>query len=29
VQEAMIEEGYSCTFQEMNQVAASGTLGEQ
>jgi hypothetical protein len=29
VQEAMINEGYSCTFQEMNQVAASGTLGEQ
>jgi hypothetical protein len=29
VQEAMIKEGYSCTFQEMNQVAASGTLGEQ
>jgi hypothetical protein len=29
VQEAMIEEGYSCTFQEMNQVAISGTLGEQ
>jgi len=28
VQEAMIKEGYSCTFQEMNQVAASGTLGE-
>jgi hypothetical protein len=29
VQEAMIKEGYSCTFQEMNQVAISGTLGEQ
>ena len=29
LQEAMIKEGYSCTFQEMNQVAASGTLGEQ
>ena len=29
VQEAMIKEGYSCTFQEMNQVAVSGTLGEQ
>jgi hypothetical protein len=29
VQEAMINEGYSCTFQEMNQVAAGGTLGEQ
>ena len=29
VQQAMIKEGYSCTFQEMNQVAASGTLGEQ
>jgi len=28
VQEAMIKEGYSCTFQEMNQVGASGTLGE-
>src|SRR5215211_4283071 len=29
VQEAMIKEGYSCTFQEMNRVAASGTLREQ
>ena len=29
VQEAMIKEGYSCTFQEINQVAISGTLGEQ
>ena len=29
LQEAMIKEGYSCTFQEMNQVAASGTLREQ
>ena len=29
VQEAMIKEGYSCTFQEMNQVATTGTLGEQ
>jgi hypothetical protein len=29
VQEAMIKEGYSCTFQKMNQVATSGTLGEQ
>ena len=29
VQEAMINKGYSCTFQEMNQVATAGTLGEQ
>ena len=29
VQEAMIKEGYSCTFQEMNRVAASGTLKER
>jgi len=29
VQEAMIKEGYSCTFQEMNRVAASGTLRER
>jgi len=29
VQEAMIKEGYSCTFQEMNRVAASGTLRKQ
>ena len=29
VQEAMIKEGYSCTFQEMNQLAATGTLGER
>jgi hypothetical protein len=29
VQEAMIKDGYSCTFQEMNQVAATGTLPEQ
>jgi hypothetical protein len=29
VQEAMIKEGYSCTFQEMNQVAVTGTLGEE
>jgi hypothetical protein len=28
VQQAMIKEGYSCTFQEMNQVAASGALGK-
>jgi hypothetical protein len=28
VQEAMIKEGYSCTFQQMNRVAASGTLRE-
>jgi hypothetical protein len=27
VQKAMIKEGYSCTFQEMNQVATTGTLG--
>ena len=26
VQEAMIKEGYSCTFREMNQVATTGTL---
>jgi len=26
VQQAMIKEGYSCTFQEMNQVATTGTL---
>ena len=29
VQEAMIKEGYSCTFQEMTRVAASGTLRKQ
>ena len=29
IQEAMIKEGYSCTFQEMNQVATTGTLGEE
>lgn len=28
-QEKMIMEGVTCTFQEMNQVAATGTLGEQ
>jgi hypothetical protein len=28
VQEAMIKEGYSCTFQEMIQVSTSGTLEE-
>jgi hypothetical protein len=29
VQEAMIKDGYSCTFQEMNDVAATGTLSEE
>jgi len=29
VQEARIKEGYACTLQEMNQVAASGALGKQ
>ena len=29
VQEKLIKEGYSCTFQEMNQVASTGTLSEQ
>ena len=29
VQEKLLEEGYSCTFQEMNQVASTGTLSEQ
>lgn len=29
VQEAMIRDGYSCTFREMNQVAAYGTLPEE
>jgi hypothetical protein len=28
-QEKLIKEGYSCTFQEMNQVASTGTLSEQ
>ena len=29
VQEKLIKEGYSCTFQEMHQVASTGTLSEQ
>ena len=29
IQEAMIKEGYSCTFQEMNQVTTTGKLGEE
>lgn len=29
IQEAMIKEGYSCTFQEMNHVSAYGVLPEE
>src|SRR5215212_5761726 len=29
VQEKLIKRGYSCTFEEMNQVASTGTLSEQ